>query len=199
MLEEGRGRRRLVMVLFVGMGLIVYSWALLTLRSFIVNTEWRRVFPGEVLLNGVFGCFVAIPMGFLFSLGYLAGKACLRHSRRWVAAMILPAMLGVVVLGFGVRHRLNPGVAFENILECELPEGARVVRYDYDETVLEEHVEIRFSAAHAEIIKLLEELQLVPDSTIPTQRFDSVPCRGDWASITVHWATGWVVLEYLDV
>lgn len=196
---EGRGRRRIVTALFVGMGLIVYSWALLTVRSLIVNTEWSGVFPYELILNGVFGCFVAVPMGFLFTLGYLVGRACLKYSRRWVAAMMMPLLLGVVILGSGIRHRLDSGVLFKDILECELPAGARNVSHDYDETGLEEHAKVRFQLDRAGIVELMEELRLDPDPTMPSQQFDSVPCTGDWATITVDWLTGEVLLEYLNV
>lgn len=160
---EGRGRRRVVTVLFIGMGLIVFSWSLLTVRSLIVNTDWSGVIPYELILNGVFGCFVAVPMGFFFTLGYLVGRACLRHSRRWVAAMLLPVIFGTAIVGFGVRHRLDSGVLFEDILECELPNGARNVSHDYDETGLEEHAQVRFFLDRAEIVKLLEQLRLDPD------------------------------------
>lgn len=199
MLIEGRGRRRLVTVLFVGMGLVVYSWALLSARSLIVNTDWRSVVPGELILNGILGAFLAIPMGLLFTLGYFVGTACLRNTWRWRAASVLPVLLGCVVLGFSIRHRLDSGVLFQDIVGVELPASARSVSHDYEGPLIEEYAEVRFVADRDEIVEMFERLRLDPDPSLPSQKFGSVPCKGDWASMSVDWSSGRVILEYLDV
>ncbi|MBK1825776.1 hypothetical protein [Haloferula rosea] len=199
MREQGRVRRRTMTGFLVGMSLVVYSWAVLSMHTLIVNTEWRSDIFGQLFVNGVFAFFVALPMGFFFMLGYLTGRACLRHSWRWRAASVLPLLLGVLILAVAVRHRLDSGVLFRNILECDLPEGATQVTHAYDNLVLEEHAEVSFVAPRGEIVRLLKELRQEPDPSLGTQHFSGVPCTGDYAKITVEWTTGRVLLTYLNV
>lgn len=199
MRQEGRGRRRLLIVFFVGMSMVVYSWGLLTIRSLIVNTDWRSVVPGQLVLNGVFAFFLAIPVGLLFTLGYLVARRCFRHSRRWMVSSVMPLLVGALILGVAIWHRVDSRVLFRDVLGLDLPSSARQVSHSYDESILEEFGKVTFVADQAEILELLEALRVEGNPSLGLQVIDSVPCKYDHAGLTIDWTKGEVLLEYLDV
>ena len=67
------------------------------------------------------------------------------------------------------------------------------------EGIMEVYADISFVVDRDDLLKLLEELGLEPDPSLGRQYFPSVPCDGDNASLTVDWATGEVLIEYMNV
>lgn len=184
---------------FVGMSILVYSWVILCGRFFLINTDLRSLLVEGLVINGIIALFFAVPVGLLFTLGYLFGRACLRHSWRWMAASTLPAILGIIILGFALRHRLDPDVLMQKILGCDLPPGARQVVQSNEDLWVEQFAEISFTADTAEIEQWLIDLRQEPNPSLGVQSIDSVPCNGDSASLIIDWLTGRVTMSYIDV
>lgn len=188
-----------MITLFVGMSLVVYCWFILCLRFFLINTDPRSVLIEGLVINGLFALFLAVPVGIIFTLGYLVGRACLRHSRRWVAASVVPAILGAAVIAFALRHRLDTNVLMREILACDLPPGARQVDHSYEDVWVEQFAEVSFTADSAEIEQWLIDLRQEPNPSVGVQTIDSVPCNGDNASLIIDWSTGRVTMSYINV
>ena len=198
---KGRGHRRLLMVLFVGISLVVYSWCLLMVETLIMHTDWRSGTMSVILFDNTFLCFfLAVPMGVLFALGYLVASKCCRRSRRWMVSSVLPVLLGVMILGDAIRYRLDSEVAFQDILGLDLPLSARQLSHSYEWSGFEVYIDISFVADQDDLLKLLEELGLEPDPSLGRQYFpEVVPSDDDNAALTVDWTTGEVLIEYVDV
>lgn len=198
--EEGRGRRRSLLALFIGMSLLVYCWIALSLWFLIVNTDLRTAVPAGLAIGGVGSFFMVIPVGLLFTAGYYIGRAWAGFSRRWMVGWAFALVPGIWLVGSALHHRLDSGILFEDALGCELPSGAWDVSHRYENCFIEQHGEIQFFAEREDLVKLMKELGLDPQPELGFQVFDSIPWL-DWdhASFKVDWSTGGVVVEFFEV